>query len=289
MIAIESIDTSRLRKRTSDLMAVLVGRGAGDGDIQRAVKTEAGQCAWKISQTIGPRTLSEAEQQVVSEVCGKNERGGHLSTKITKGKLDYGEESSWPDWKWVAAGPSFLVGMFQSDDLRGRTADEVLAAYRASRKVSAKRGNKYVQVGAHGKQHIYRLNRILTTESTLNAVIKMISERFGQARASFAATSQQLVPSKRIPGFVREKIEMVLRNGKHIMVDSATGNPITPAIEFGSRAPGVQNNPRMVAKIQSAIDWSERTLLSKIRKVIKGQTYNFNTGQVFNPTDFNEN
>jgi hypothetical protein len=137
--------------------------------------------------------------------------------------------------------------------------------------------------GGTGRINIMRLNRVKVSKAAFNAVRKKISDTFGHAKASFARTASILIPKKHIPGWVREKFDAVAANGKTIFNDALLHHPTNPSIEFGSRARGVTSNPMLAAKIQGAVKQSSVIVFEKLKKIISGYKYDWETGRVFRP------
>ena len=63
-------------------------------------------------------------------------------------------------------------------------------------------------------------------------------------------------------------------------------------IESTTRAPGVQSNPALVAKIQAAMENRSEKVFAKLKKVVAGFKYDWETGKVFRQradNDFGDN
>lgn len=272
-----SYDFSNLRDKLSGLAGALVGRGAGEGDIQQCLRVEAGQCAWKIAQSLGPGTHAQAAKRLNSDIHQ------YFSDKPTYSNLDVDQQySSTSDFTWLAAGPNFLVGINDEDNQTGISADEAVKTYYENKNIGP-RGNAWERVGTRGKQAVMRLNRIRIRPGTMNGMRRAIEARFGQSKAAFARTAVHYL-KRSFPNWVTRAIPDAVLNGKSILSEIGLRSTKEPFLEFGSRAPGVTSNPRMVAAIQAGAKWSEITLAAKCRKVIAGQIYNWNTGQIFPPS-----
>jgi len=202
------------------------------------------------------------------------------------------ESARYSGFTWLTAGRkngSFLLGI-NNEDLQTRAgSDEVMKFYRTGQ-TGRDRGDAYQRLGyrgtskkngGKGRQSVLRLNRIKVSKSSFNAVRRMIQEKFGQAKASFARTASILLPAKPIPGWIRKQFDAVVANGKTIFDDSQLAHPTNPSITFGSRAKGVQSNPGMARIINSAVEHRKYIITSTINKVFSDYTYNWKTGQVF--------
>jgi hypothetical protein len=269
---VSTVDTSVLERKFSELHGALLGNGASEGNLQDALRVEAGQCAWKIAKALGPGTKANAIKQLDKEMLGY--------FRTTPSTTNIGQESeSYADFTWLYASPYALVGINDEDNQTGADAGAVLQMLRGGQK-AVPRGNAWVRIGKRGKQVIMRLNRTRVSARAFNGARREIANRFGQSKASFAATAARLLPNKPIPAWVRDKIPTVEGNGKTFLDEYGLASE-TPSIEFGSRAPGVESNKWMVQKIQDGIESSIATLTKKVERIVEGQTYNFNTGQTF--------
>lgn len=272
-------DISVLSYKVSELVGILVGRGE-DGDISRALTVEAGQCAWRIANTIGPRKKESGEQAVARDVKK------YVTTYPTYTNVK--PESSYAGFAWLSAGPEYLVGIGNDDNISDATVSGVIERYYQERKKPL-RGLATVRLGKRGKQAILRVNRVRANPGAYAGAVKSIQSRVGQSKASWARTAVELLPNKRVPAWVLNQIAQVVSNGKSILDTKGMDFPTSPELEFGSRAKGVESNPFMRSRIQQAISVTEKALQSKLNKVVAGQAYNWNTGQVFLPTVFEDN
>lgn len=279
-----TIETVNLERKFSELMGVLVGKGQ-PGDLGKAISVEAGQCAFKIAAQIGPRSSAEATRRLNKDLKQ------YLTTVPRYSNLSESQQySSWGDFKWVQAGPHFVLGIATEDDQINADASQVLEIYHASRANHLKLGPAYQIFGRIKKGHQFaiKMNRTRVSPATFKAVRTAIAERFGQSKAAWLRVAQKYLPNRRLPGWVTAQIERVIANGKSVLIPQYL-ETTRPSITFGSRAPGVESNPKMRAAIAAGALASRKTLEAKVRKVIAGQTYNWNTGQVFRPTQFEDN
>lgn len=276
---IKEIDTEGLTRCVYDLRRALVGTGQ-DGDLHTLIRTEAGQWAWEISEQLGPRTRSGANAAIDKDVRRQLTVIPRYSNLTPEQQF-----SRYSDFTWLAAGPNFLLGINDEDNQKSASADQALQFYRAGQK-SGSRGNAFVELGTrnakNGKhQHLLRLNRVRVSTAGYNAVRNYIKASVGQLKASFARTAGDLVPSKRIPAWVKAQFNAVVTNGKSILDKSALRHPTAPSITFGSRAKGVQSNPVVVNAIASATEKRKYILVDKLKKVISGYVYDWETGKTF--------
>lgn len=265
-------------------MGALIGRGGSDGDIQRALKVEAGQCALKIAQQLGPKSTAEAKKNLLKDMRS------HLSIKPTYSNLSESQQySSTNNFTWLYAGNGFIAGINDEDDFAKSGSQEVLEVYYANRKLKP-RGAAWINEGSRrgkGTQKVMRLNRIRVSKASFAFIRKSIQNKFGQSKAAWLAASQKYLMRKRIPAWVKAQIETVIQNGKSILEDHARG--LQPFIVIGSRAAGVEKNAKIRSSIQAGIISSQAAIKSKADKIISGQTYNWNTGAVFSQTKLEEN
>jgi hypothetical protein len=83
-----------------------------------------------------------------------------------------------------------------------------------------------------------------------------------------------------VPGWILPKVEQVISNGKSSISEGGKGTP-DAFIEFAVRAPGVTSNANITAKIQGAITATSAVVAAKLKKIMAGYKYNWETGQAF--------
>ncbi len=275
-------DLSGLNNLVSALNGALIGTGSGDGDLHRLLKIEAGQLAWEISKQVGPKKKETLEKAV------EREAKQFITSKPVFSNLEPDQQySSTGDFTWLAAGPSFLLGINDEDNQVGASADDALQFIRAGQR-SGGRGKAYLPItngqGAHwmrGGQHLMRLNRTRVSSAAYSGAIRKIKDKFGQLRASFAYTASKLIPGKAIPEWVSRHFA-TRAGGKALFNDSGLTSQLEPFIEFGSTAPGVETNSRTVAAIANAVETRKYITRSKLEKILRGYAYDWNSGRVFN-------
>lgn len=262
-----------LGEMISALHGALFANGE-NGDIHRVLKTEAGQLAWRISEQLGPRTKEAATGKITRDVKQ------FLTDRPAYSNLDEGQQySSTADFTWIEAGPNFLAGINDEDNQTGASGADALAMFRAGQQLGG-RGKAYEHMGARGKQHVLRLNRTRVSKSALRYVVRSIEQKVGTLRASFAFTAAQLIPSKRIPAWLA-KLFPSRANGRALFNEAGLNHPTEPFIEFGSTAKGVESNPDIAEHIRAAVKNSQYIMAEKLKKVIAGYAYDWNTGRVF--------
>ena len=250
------------------------------------VRTEAGQLANEIQAALGPKTKSKADAGVKNNVqtflnSDWSERSGRK--KYSTFTSESQTQSSHTGFRWLTAGPNWVLGIKDEDYQMGMSADVALKNYMKD-KAQRSRGKAYIELGTRsakqGKhQHLLMLNRTRVTKSTFAGVVKAISEKVGQSRAAFAYAATQLLPGKSYPSWISKHFPGV--NGKAIFVDSKSAE--FPTVTIGSRAKGVNSNPYIVDKIARAVEARKRIMASKIKNILKGYSYNWKTGQTFRP------
>jgi hypothetical protein len=276
------VDLSGLNKFNAQLLGALIGSGQGGmGDAQRFIKTEAGQLAWDISSQMGPKSLSKAGERIGWDMKRHlTTAPKYISAEFNDGRKQ--ESESYSEFTWLTAGKgrngSFLLGINNEDMQMGATPDAAKKMLRVGQKGSD-RGDAYQRLGRRGKSAILRLNRVKISASTFSAVKKSMIAKVGQLRASFAYTASVCLPSKPIPGWIRK--HFTGRAGGKIIFSESGLNSASPSITFGSSAKGVQSNPYIVDKIARAVESRKYKMAEKIKKIVKGYTYNWNTGGVF--------
>lgn len=262
-----------LSQKISALVGALSGRG---GDGARVLKTETGQLAGRIGDSLGPKTKEKAFARVDRDIKE------HLTIFPTYSNLDEDQaESSTADFTWLEAGPHFLLGINDEDNQLKASGADALQMLRAGQRAGS-RGNRYEQLGKRGHQSVQRLNRVRVSQSAFRSVQRDLRGRIGELRASFYRVALYFVPSRasKVPGWIMGKIEQVELKGKSRLDDNGLSSP-NPFITFTIRAPGVVSNPSIEAKISGAIKASAKILNSKLQKLLNGYAYQWKTGQVF--------
>jgi len=277
------IDMTGLNNFNSQLLGVLIGTGQG-GDATMLVRTEAGQLANEIQGLIGPKKQSDGNKKIKNNVqtflnSDWSDRAGRkkYSTFTTEGQT----ESNHNGFRWLTAGPNWVLGIKDEDYQMGMSADVALKNYMKD-KAQRSRGKAYIELGTRsakeGKhQHLLMLNRTRVTKATFTGVVKAISEKVGQSRAAFAYAATQLLPGKSYPSWISKHFPSV--NGKAIFVDSKSAE--FPTVTIGSRAKGVNSNPYIVDAISRAVDARKKIMAKKVLQILKGYTYNWKTGATF--------
>ena len=141
-----------------------------------------------------------------------------------------------------------------------------------------KRGKAHELVGTRGRQNLIRLNRIRVSKAAFNYVQRRIVEKTGELRACFYRVTLKYT-RRHIPAWVLQRVDQVIAKGKSTLNDQTQADEAF--IEFGVAAPGVNSNARITAKIQGAVEQSKIILLEKIKKVLAGYKYDWETGRVF--------
>jgi hypothetical protein len=130
-------------------------------------------------------------------------------------------------------------------------------------------------------QSAIKLDRKIVTPADYKSFGDKLKSKLGQARASFARTTRELLPSKKIKPFVEKQIDSTISNGKSVFDGSQLSDSQNPSIMFGSHAIGVVSNPMVADKISGAIKSRQKKVFDKLKKVINGYAYDFKTGGVF--------
>lgn len=269
-------DFSRLTEKLSGLNGALMGSGADGGDLQRMLDVETGQLAGRIGDAVGPATQAKALKKVDSDLKK------YLTVLPDYSNLDEDQQySSTADFTWLYAAPATLVGINDEDNQISASGADALEMFRGSQKAGL-RGAAYVSLGARGKQHVKRLNRTRVSTAAYNYVRATIKNKTGELRAAFYRVAIQFAPNKRVPQWIAGKVPQVIESGKSTLADVARGTP-DAYIEFGVRAPGVTSNGAITAKITGAIRQTSYIVESKLKKLLAGYKYNWETGQIFKP------
>lgn len=266
-----TIDTSVLNQRLAQLQTALQANGVD------VVRSESGQLAWEIANQLGPRTKAESGKRLDKDL--------KRSFYVTSGKTNLSatqQFSKYPAFTWLYASKYALVGFEDKFDARDDAVDELLKRH------YAKAGGKWKELGNRGwskagmgGQKIMQVRKPVILKKQRDALHRIIMAKVGQARASFARTAAELIPSKRIPAWVRAQIATVTGNGKSIFQPAGLSDRFAPHLSFGSHAKGVESNHRMNEKIHRAIVRRGQIVAAKVKKVLAGYAYDWNTGAVF--------
>jgi len=203
------------------------------------------------------------------------------------------ESAGYADFTWLTAGHGkngkFLLGINDEDMQMSADAAGALAMLRVGQ-TSSDRGDAYQLLGQRGtskksggsgRVNILRLNRVKVSKSAFAGVKKTLMDLQGELRASFYRVAKHYAPSIRVPAWLENKFGAVAAKGKSEFRDSLTPGDPFAFIESTIRAPGVNSNPVLAAKIQNAIDNEAEKVFSILKKIISGYKYKFATGQVF--------
>ena len=276
MTATATMDISGLERFASELFGALLGSGQG-GDARKFVEVESSQLAQEISRKLGPKTESSGSKPI------KEDMGRYLTVKPVLGNLENKDKAKGTgDMIWIGAGPSVITGIHLGDNQTSEDGEGAAHIFRfQQKKNSAGRGNVYETIGSRGKQKVYRVNRFRVSKQAFAAALKLVSFNLGLLKASFAFTAFRLPTAKdTFPPFVSRHIASEAQ-GRAIFNDSSLDNPAYPVMEFGSRSIGVESNPKISDAILSAVENRKSKMNYKLKKIIAGYTYNWNTGGVF--------
>lgn len=273
------IDLSGLNKFQSQLFGALLGTGqGGQGDAQRFIATEAGQLAWEISNQLGPKTKADGGKKIDADARKM------FFTLQSKDGADVpvwtGAKAGSGEIQWLFASPKmkYIVGA-EREDVHPRMG--VSGLKEIARRSNRQRGAKWKDTGSNrGKYHVMLINRVVVGASAFKGFIKEQSQKVGLLRASFAYAASKLTPSKRIPGWIANHFADAAK-GRAVFDPSKLHDIANPSVVFGSTAKGVTSNPYIKDKIARAVERRKKITADKMKKVIKGYTYNWNTGQVF--------
>ena len=278
-------DMRELTGLISSLWFAIAGSGAEHGDMQSILKTEAGQLAWEISEQIGPKTLAEGNRKLEKDMrrtffpLSAGWDPAQASENATNPADRQGKTAGilWLfGYKSKKSGGYFLVGAHTRDIVgNGTNLKPILYGD------NSRRGAAWGRVGGRGHQGVIILNRKIVTPGAYASLAASIRKQFGQMRASFARTAMELVPKKRIPAWVAAQIQASVANGKSLFNITGLNHPTEPFIEFGSRARGVESNPKIAEKIHNSTKARMKIVADKLKNVIDGYKYQWDTGQCY--------
>jgi len=272
-----------LIEKQSNLVGALLGKGASSGDLQNLLRVETGQMAADTSRNMPPSALGKADKQMRKQVKSVLTTSPDHSIFVRENQ----HNSSYPDFTWLTAGPKFLIGIKDEDNQLHATQADAIESYRAGvgNRGMGNSGKSRINLGERGKQRIYQVNRILVSKSAMKGVMESIKSKFGQLKASFARTTNELLGTNSFPAWVTKQIPNVVSNGKSVFTDASRSSETEGFIVFGSRASGVVNNPAVNGKINSSIARRVYITKEKLAKILKGYSYDWNNGRVFKSND----
>ena len=271
------VDIRGFSRFVEGLQHALIGTGQ-TGDLMAVVKSEVRQLAWEISRQIGYRDLESGKKGIASDV-GKVFRPGPFNSFL----LDSSRQSKAQPYRILTATSRYLVVVNEEDASQPELGAEFMQrALRANQKAGYPRGNAWTNLGrvrGNPKQHVMYLNRILVTRERYAALVDRLGKRLGRLQATFAYAAAQLGFTK-VPAWISKHFASVKADGAAVFRFRMEGQGVS-AIEFGSRARGVTSNAHIVEKIHKSVERRKAIALDKIRKILSGYKYNWETGAVF--------
>lgn len=280
-------DLSGLNKFNAQLLGALIGTNqGGEGDAQRFLRAETGQLAWEISRQLGPKTIAQGTKAIERDA-----RKVFFPLAIPMSQVFTGTQKGQGEIRWLFGSSSrdYLVGA-DADDVQLELNSTALAAIRRRerrdrgaiwRDIGSRKMNRFnISDRKQAHQHVIKIERTVVRKSSFNAYIRALKEKVGLMRASFAYTAALFVPSKPIPAWVKKHFT-TRAQGRAVLSYQLQGD--VPNITFGSRAKGVASNPYIADKIARAIEKRKYILADKLKKIVRGYKYNWETGQVFRP------
>lgn len=274
------MDIRGFNRFVTGLQNALVGTSQDSGALFDVVKSEVKQLSIEISRRIGPATLAQGKNRIEKDI-GKSFAVGPKQA-FAGTQRGTGEKGL----IWLAAGPNVVTGTRDVDP--NPSVSEMIKIFRNDQKHGGP-GQKYIRLdyityGKHGKksetQHAQFLNRYVVSYSRFEMLAQKLALRVGRMKGSFAMAAVEL-GFERIPSWVSRHIDSMKLSGTAVFRYLFSGNDLK-AIEFGSRVPGVISNDRIQKIIHNAIETRRYAANEKIKKILAGYAYDWNTGGVFN-------
>ena len=266
-----SIDIGGFNRMLSAMQNAIVGTSQDSGIMLDVAKSEVKGLSLEINHRLGPTTLESARKYIGKDVRKTFAVGP--SSAFTGEKRGGGSGIV-----WLQAGPEWLVGT--KNDNPYPSIDEMLKALRSDQKRGG-RGNKYLFVGMRGRQHVKELNRWAVSRERIEALVQRIMERVGRMKGSFAMAAHKL-GFHGLPKWVTKHFDSLDSSGVGVYRLVIEGNQLA-YIEFGSRAPKVVSNNKIQQSIREAILARRRIMNEKVKKILSGFAYDWNTGGVIPP------
>jgi hypothetical protein len=194
---------------------------------------------------------------------------------------------------WISAGPESVVGVkpwrFHDTD----SAQDMMKLFYKSKGTLPE--ERKVELGVHGeshlynykakkyfgKQRVYELQRVVVRKSALREFRNNLRARYGRLEASFAKTAKLLrgSTSRLVKAYIAKHL-----NGEALPnITDLTGlaNKISPRMEFGSFAPGVEG---FEGEIQDACDVRVEKMEKRGQRILNAYAKQISAGQI--PTVF---
>jgi hypothetical protein len=160
-----------------------------------------------------------------------------------------------------------LTGIEQSLYRPKANKDQMRSMYSAR---SGKMGDKYIQLGKRGKQHVQKINRVLVGKGALNQFKKRLEGKAGRLKASFclgwAMLQQKTGKGKKPAAWIMKHVDNHTAKGSVI---SGLGIKGAPSFTIISNQSGC-TKPQVLQIIRAAI-------ISRIQKIQS----DFENGYIF--------
>ncbi len=225
--------------------------------LPRALEYQGGLLVKDLVASAGPRNKNKAEARALRDV--KSVFAVGPTEAFTQAK-----RGGRAGMTWLYSTPKTIVGALNSDIQPNISAIEARRILSESR--NQPRGKAWIKLKERGKQTVQQWNRVLIGRSKLEAVAKMVYERFGLQKAAWAVGWDVLKVSGRLPNWIRKHI--VSGAAKGVLVNRLA-NPEKPYLQLISRATGVEHAKSLLA-IRAAVKKRYASLLKDMRLYLNG-------------------
>jgi hypothetical protein len=168
---------------------------------------------------------------------------------------------------WLLAGPDFLIGTQPINMHTLDSVDDLERIYRTSNQLTAQIKEKSLtKIGMHGKQDVYRWNRLIVARKTLSAFQARQKLKGGAFKAAWALAWDTLRTGSRLASWVRRHIDNRTAKGSYIDMLSAPGKSF---FTFINRSPG-STDERNLQKFRAALIHRTEAMLADLKNQMRG-------------------
>ena len=261
-------DTKRGRDALNSLHDAMVGRGM---DVSGIVEGDAMQLAIQIANFMPP--LGPGGKSAGARKAGESAITREIENLISEAKPALFDElgskfgiSHIDTWRAKPGGEKLHL-LFDHLAVQQGALHGLHKAYRD------KDGKIPLEKPQRGIWH----SRILVQEGDRDTYLKVLIDRVGRLKATWAWTAASL-GAKRLPRWVTRHFGKL--GGQAIFDGSKLKDPKRPFVIFGSRAPGTR---RPETKVKQAMTSRARILKIQVQRILAGHATNIARGQLCTP------
>ncbi len=251
MLKIEKIDLSVLHQRIVK-SAQLNGRSLRDETLN-----QGGLLQNEIIAKLPPRSLARAKKIGAADVHKV------FSPFAANPNIEVGHRGN-GSFYWFIATPKVLIGASRSDVQP--TASVSIMAAQYTRKEAVKRKGKFINFGRRGKQMAVVIDRVLVKKSRIAEFKKIVADKFGKMKASFAHSWTLLNRNRPQPAkWIMKHVESGKARGAVIV--NLVGDKTS--VTLISRATGCEGEAALRG-IRAAVKKRSGAIAADIRNQLRG-------------------